>query len=99
MYGDDFDVTGGFLAGVPVDLGAVRGRHRATLLSLAGELRAAQRANLAWKRNRGLSGRWDMSACRDVLDRIDEAWARQLGVPHLLGDLALAYYGTVRASA
>jgi hypothetical protein len=99
MYGDDFDVTGGFLGDVPVDLTAVRGRERARLLALARELRAAQRANLAWKRNRGLSGRWDMSGCRDVLERIDVAWARQLGVPHLLGDLALAYYGTVRTAS
>jgi hypothetical protein len=95
MYGDDFDVTGGFLEDVPVDVSAVRGRDRARLLALAGELRAAQRANLAWKRNKGMSGRWDMYGCRDVLDRIDVAWARRLGATPLLGDLALAYHGTV----
>ena len=97
--GDDFDVTRGNFASVPLGPRQLSAEDRRSVLALRPDLEQAMTDNLVFKRNAGKNiGNYNLARCRHVTDRADRTWLAALGLEHLWEDLRLETALVVRTS-
>jgi hypothetical protein len=105
MYGDDFDVTRDNLLSFPFDIDSLDSKNRSKLIDLANELQSKMEKKIKWQQvtfpdKRIIKvGNWDLLACKDVLNEIDEVWSEVLDTKEVNNHLQFQYFSTVKTSS
>jgi hypothetical protein len=100
MYGDDLNVTQDNLLSFPASLEIISVDDKKILLSVAEQLHEKMIKKVKWKKNAGLQvGSWDISECREELEKIDFIWAKILSLDSILPELYYQYFSTVKTSS
>jgi len=105
MYGDDFHVTRENLVSFPFDIDSVDSNNRRKLIDLANDLQSKMEKKIKWQQvtfsdKRIIKvGNWDLLACKDVLNEIDEVWSEVLDTKEVSNHLQFQYLSTVKTSS
>lgn len=102
IYGDDFHVTKEILTSFPVDISNVSSKHKKELVVLSHVLTEKMMLKVRWQRvtfpdKRVIKvGNWDLNACKQTLEKIDEIWAEVLNAQTLKEELKYQFFSSVK---
>jgi hypothetical protein len=104
IYGDDFHVTKEVLSSFPIDFSTISVEKKKRLLSLSEELQTKMMQKVRWQQvtfpdKRVIKvGNWDLGACKQTLEDIDEIWTEILNATSLKDELRFQYYSSVKTT-
>jgi len=102
IYGDDFHVTKETLSSFPIDFSIISREKKKRLISLSEELQTKMMQKVRWQQvtfpdKRVIKvGNWDLGACKQALDNIDETWTEILSATSLKEELRFQYFSSVK---
>lgn len=102
IYGDDFDVTKEILTSFPIDFSRISPNNKNLLVNLSEELQTKMMQKIRWQQvtfpdKRIIKvGNWDLGACKQTLERIDEIWTDILNAQSLKDELRFQFFSSVK---
>lgn len=102
IYGDDFHVTKEILSSFPINFSTISVEKKKKLLSLSEELQTKMMQKVRWQQvtfpdKRVIKvGNWDLEACKQTLEDIDEIWTEILNATSLKDELRFQYFSSVK---
>lgn len=102
MNGDDFNVTKENLLSFPIDITSISKENKKALVALSEELQQGMMRKVRWQRvtfpdKRVIKvGNWDLGACKQTLEKIDEIWTDVMRGGSLKEELEFQYFSSVK---